>query len=203
MRQATEVLEYWFGDRFENGFPATPRNALWFQSSRETDQYIKGHFESDVLAASEGKYDSWKHSPTGRLALIILLDQFPRNIYRSSARAFSFDSLALALCKEGLDLGVDRQLMLIHRVFYYLPLEHSESPEDQELSVQKFQTMLGAEPPEHQQKLKGFVDYAELHRDIILRFGRFPHRNSLLERRSTEEELEYLKQSGTGFGQNR
>lgn len=201
MTRAAEVLQYWFGAKLENGFPTEPRNTLWFQSSEETDRYIRTHFESDVLSAAQGNYDDWKTSATGRLALIILLDQFPRNIYRSTAQAFVFDPLALALCKEGLDQGDDQQLALIHRVFYYLPLEHSEALEDQDLSVQKYQAMLRTASVENRQKLKGFVDYADLHRDIIVRFGRFPHRNAVLGRSSTPEELEYLKQASTGFGQ--
>jgi uncharacterized protein (DUF924 family) len=133
------------------------------------------------------------------LALILLTDQFPRNIYRGQARSFGFDGLALRWALDGLDLGIDRQLRPIQRVFFYLPLEHSESIAHQDRSLDLYQQLLNDVPEEQKETFTGFRNFAIRHRDIIARFGRFPHRNAILDRVSTDEETAFLKTAGSSF----
>lgn len=199
---AQRILDFWFGALSEEGLPHQSQNKLWFGFDPTTDQRIKRDFEPDLLNADKGLHDDWRATPTGRLALIIILDQFPRNIYRGTARAFSYDPLALNLCIEGIEIGHDSELIPIHRIFHYMPLQHSESIEHQELSVKKMHDMRNATPAKLLDYLEDSIRYAEVHRDIILRFGRFPHRNRILGRTSSAEEREYLENAGTGFGQN-
>jgi uncharacterized protein (DUF924 family) len=200
MNTAEHILNFWFGDEFVDGFPLHSREALWFQSNRAIDQEIKAGFATDVERAAKGQLDHWQATPQGRLALIVLLDQFPRNIYRGTPHAFAYDSLASGFCKEGIELGHDAQLRPVERIFYYLPLEHSESLAMQELSVSLMQVMLDNAIPSQHTKIQGFLNYALSHHDIIARFGRFPHRNSILGRDSTVAEIEFMK-SGPTFGQ--
>lgn len=201
MATPRDILTFWFGDTFQNGMPVENRNALWFGFDPELDIQIKQRYSKDVSNASQGLYDTWKAHPESRLALIILLDQFPRNIYRGSKSAFAFDERALQLCLEGLELEHDQQLMPIYRSFYYLPLEHSESLSLQQRCVELFEDFYTRAAPTIQETIKGSLDYARLHYDIIARFGRFPHRNFVLGRKSTAEEMVYLKESGNNFGQ--
>ncbi|HKL51978.1 MAG TPA: DUF924 family protein, partial [Wenzhouxiangellaceae bacterium] len=133
------------------------------------------------------------------LALILLLDQFPRNIYRDTSAMFRFDDQARALCVEGVETGIDARLRPIQRVFFYLPLEHAESIDDQAWCVDLMRGLVHEVPEDQKQVFEGFVDFAEAHRRIIDRFARFPHRNAILGRESTEEEVEFLKQPGSSF----
>ena len=131
--------------------------------------------------------------------MIILADQFSRNMYRDTPRAFENDALALSWCKGGLESGVDRELRPIERVFLYMPLEHSESVEDQHRSVTMFTELAQSVPAQQRKLFDGYIDYAVRHRDIVQRFGRFPHRNAILGRESTEEEVAFLQQPGSSF----
>src|SRR5690606_17045287 len=142
--------------------------------------------------AGAGRLDGWARSPRGRLALIIVLDQLSRNIHRDSAAAFASDARAQALCMEGLERGDDRELAPLERWFFYMPLEHAESLELQERSVREFERLAAEAPAELQSALEAALDYARRHRDVIARFGRFPHRNTVLGRDSTPEEQAYL-----------
>ena len=151
--------------------------------------------------ATQGQLTSWEQYPRGRLALIVLLDQFSRNIYRGTAQAFAQDELALSLCLQGIDIGHDLALRPIERTFYYLPMEHPESLEIQDKCVQHYEQLVASVPPPTAKELQSSLDYAISHRDIIARFGRFPHRNKLLGRASTAAEREYLSQGGATFGQ--
>ncbi|MFQ5761239.1 MAG: DUF924 family protein, partial [Acidiferrobacterales bacterium] len=148
-----------------------------------------------------GQLTSWEQHPRGRLALIVLLDQFSRNIYRGTAQAFAQDELALSLCLQGIDIGHDLALRPIERTFHYLPMEHAESLEMQDKSVQHRRQLVASLPPAMAKKSQFSLDLAISHRDIIARFGRFPHRNRLLGRVSTAAEREYLSQGGATFGQ--
>src|SRR5690606_119569 len=139
---------------------------------------------------------AWLAPPRGRLALVILIDQFSRNLFRGDARAFAHDALARRWVSEGLDAGADRALRAIERVFFYLPLEHSESLADQQRSVALFERLCADVPPALQGTFAGYLDYAVRHRDVIVRFGRFPHRNASLGRATTPEEAEFLRQPG-------
>ena len=194
-----EVLNFWFGE----GDAPFDENAmkLWFEASPETDQIIKEKFLSFVSLAGEGNLSSWQETPDGMLANIVLLDQFSRNIYRGLSAAFRYDQLALALCKKGLARNDDQHLKPHHRLFFYMPLEHSENLEDQEESLFRFNQLSKEAPP----NLAGFYDnlfqYAHVHFEIIARFGRFPYRNAVLGRLSTPEEIEWLSKEGVRFGQ--
>lgn len=199
MTRCADILEFWF-DRMPPEGPLPPqRLKLWFGGESSTDRAIRERFEGDLDPALSGAYDDWSISPRGRLALIVLLDQIPRNIYRDQARAYAFDERALEVALEGLKRGEDRALTIVERAFFYLPLEHAEELDLQERSVAAFARLLKEAPPALHQSCAGFLDYARRHRDIIARFGRYPHRNRALGRPSTTEEIEFLKEPGSSF----
>ena len=176
------VLEFWF-DR------ASRRS--WFEPSGDFDALVRQMLAPLYADAVEGRLDDWKTRPDGALALCILLDQVPRNIYRGSARAFATDAQARAVARHILASGFDRSLPTDdHRVFCYLPFEHSEDVEDQRLAVQ----LLSERTADDRS-----TEFARRHLAIIARFGRFPHRNAILGRLSTSAELEFLKTSGSSF----
>ena len=193
MERTREILEYWFGD------PPRPRPAFWFGKDAANDRDIRSRFGADLQRANEGLCDDWAATPRGRLALILLFDQFPRNIYRDHAQAYAYDDRARALTCEGLERGCDRSLTPLERAFFYLPLEHAEDLELQERSVALFRRLHEDAPAGQRELFAGFLDYAERHRDIIARFGRFPHRNRALGRESSAEEREFLRQPGSSF----
>lgn len=205
--QAQAVLEFWFADSAQSAEALERRAQFWFgmgQSQAEIaaqDGVMRSRFAGLVEQAVRGELDSWAASPRGRLALILLLDQFPRNIHRGGGRAFSGDAAALALTCEGMQLGADRLLTGCERVFFYMPLQHAESVPLQEKAVEAFSSLVN----ETGEQERGFVEmclpYALLHRDIIRRFGRFPHRNALLSRESTPAERAYLAADAPDFGQ--
>jgi uncharacterized protein (DUF924 family) len=196
----TDVLEFWFGSAKSDLEVLAEKNKLWFGKDPQTDQQIRSTFAGLAQLAVSGSPDSAGLSPQrAQLARIILLDQFTRNIYRDTPQAFSADPLALQVALDGIGAGDDRQLRPIERVFYYLPLEHSEDPELQDRSVELFQRLQIDIPPEWRAGFVGFVDYALRHQVIIARFGRFPHRNAILGRESTADEVEFLKQPNSSF----
>jgi uncharacterized protein (DUF924 family) len=200
MENYETVLRFWFGDDGADDAQIAQRQAkLWWSKTPEIDEGMRRNFEPLVQQAAGGALDAWQATPTGRLALILLTDQFPRNIYRDTPQAFAFDAQARALCREGLASGADRALRAIERVFFYLPLEHSEAPADQERAVEMFAELSATVPAAHKPAFDGFLDYAQRHRDVIARFGRFPHRNAILGRPSTSEESAFLLQKGSSF----
>lgn len=193
-----EIIGYWFGD-LEPSTPAKGRFDLWFGKDPGTDAAISRRFAPHLDRAAAGAFDSWRDRPPTRLALIVLLDQFPRNAHRDTPRAFAYDAKAREVCLHGLAQGHDRALPFFGRLFFYLPLEHAEDPVLQDHSVELF-SALRADAPEALQKNAAMVyDYALRHRDIIRRFGRFPHRNQALGRESSAEEIEFLNQPGSSF----
>jgi uncharacterized protein (DUF924 family) len=193
------ILEYWFGRDANDAAVAKARASLWWSKQPETDEEIRRRFGALVLAAESGNLDDWRSSIEGRLALILLTDQFPRNIYRGTPAAFRFDGIARRLCLEALASRAEKNLRPVHRLFFYLPLEHSENLEHQNRSVALFRELAAGVSDDLKPTFEGFVDYALRHRVIIERFGRFPHRNSILGRVSTPEEIEFLKQPGSSF----
>lgn len=198
--QIEEILQFWFGS-MADGFPTGDRTALWWGASDETDQLIEELFGAQVRQALRGDLQSWSESPRGRLALIILLDQFTRSIFRSTPDAFSGDEKALALCQSGLERGHDQALEYAERQFFYMPLEHAEDIAIQDESIRRFENLLLEVPPHKKVLAQGSLDFAHQHRDQIVRFGRFPHRNRVLGRESTTEELMFLNQSNHNWGQ--
>jgi uncharacterized protein (DUF924 family) len=193
------VLEFWFGSDADDAAVAKERAELWWSKNKDTDDEIRRRFAVYVILADSEQMKDWLATPRGRLALIILTDQFPRNIYRDTARAFSSDIKALTWCIEGLEKKIDRQLRPIERVFFYLPLEHAEYMEHQDVSVKCFGELVSTVPAEQRPVFEEYMDYAIRHRQIIERFGRFPHRNKLLGRKSTAEELAFLAEPGSSF----
>jgi uncharacterized protein (DUF924 family) len=195
------ILAFWFREHELTAPQIDGRMDTWFGEDPVFDHEIEEHFARDVEAASTGEIDYWAHQPRGRLALIILLDQFRRNIYRGSAEAFAGDKAALKLCVEGAMQKKDKGLMPIQRVFFYMPLQHAESRKVQAKSVEIFQRLAKAVSPTHRETFETIAQFAELHHDIVQQFGRFPHRNKVLGRKNTPQEDEYLAGDSPSFGQ--
>lgn len=193
------ILEFWFGNTVDDTAAAQAQQKLWWSKNAVVDADIRTRFGTLVETAATGKLDDWAQDARGRLALILLFDQFPRNMYRDTPRAFAYDTRAGKLALAGIASGADRELRAIERVFFYLPLEHSESAELQERSVALFTALAAGVPEADRKTFAGYVDYAVRHRDVIHRFGRFPHRNHILGRDSTPEETAFLKQPGSSF----
>jgi uncharacterized protein (DUF924 family) len=200
MSSPDEVLDFWFGPLDADGFCVEDRDRLWFRGGRETDERIRERFATLLEPARRGDLDDWAATPRGRLALIILLDQFTRNIHRGSAAAFGGDAHALQLARAGVERGHDRQLAPIERTFFYLPFEHAEDLATQNHCVALFRALQAELPEPLRPRVQSALDYAIQHRDIIARFGRFPHRNRALGRTSTPAERDYLEDAST-FGQ--
>ncbi|WP_429055893.1 DUF924 family protein [Aeromonas jandaei] len=194
------LLDFWFGDPADDALRAKRQAPLWWGKSSETDALLARRFGAQAEAAANGELDDWADVPSGKLALILLLDQLPRNIHRGTPTAFARDPLAREQCLKGLSLGMDRQLSPLERVFFYLPLEHAESREQQARSVTLFEELAAeqAHSPANE-TFAGFADFARRHQVIIERFGHFPHRNDILGRTSTPEEAAFLLQPGSGF----
>jgi uncharacterized protein (DUF924 family) len=190
MKPTTEVLDFWFGAPGDLDFGRT--RPLWFTKSNATDELLRRRFASTVEAALGGGLDDWAVSPRGVLASILVLDQFTRNIYRDTPRAFAGDSRALRLASGLVDRNDDRSLAPVERWFAYMPFEHSEFLNDQLESVRLFEQLAREGLPEP-------LPFAIKHLEVIQRFGRFPHRNSILGRDSTAEEIEFLKEQGSRF----
>ncbi|MCX7128873.1 DUF924 family protein [Aeromonas sp.] len=194
------LLDLWFGDEADDAIRAKRQAPLWWGKNSETDALLTSRFGELAKAAAEGSLAHWADLPDGRLALILLLDQLPRNIHRGTPAAFVQDPLARDLCLKGLVLGADNALSPLARVFFYLPLEHAESREQQARSVALFEALAAEQTgTPAQATFAGFADFARRHQVIIERFGRFPHRNDILGRTSTPEEAEFLQQPGSGF----
>ncbi|MBA1147633.1 DUF924 domain-containing protein [Ectothiorhodospiraceae bacterium WFHF3C12] len=194
-----DVHHFWFGDIDDDARVAERQAGLWWRKSEQTDAEIRERFGDLVAEAGSGALDGWATNPMGRLALVILLDQFPRNIHRGTAAAFADDPKALALCLDGIEKGHDERLRPIERVFLYLPMEHAEDAALQARAVDAFRTLRDAVEPHQQSAFDTFLDFAEQHRVVIDRFGRFPHRNAILGRPDTPEEEAYLREPGAGF----
>lgn len=186
-----QVLDFWFGAPNTPGYGQS--RSEWFRKSDAFDEAIGARFETVYEAAARGELAHWKDRVKSALALVIVLDQFPRNMYRGTPRAFAADPLALEVARHIVAQGWDRDMKPVERLFVYLPFEHAEDMAMQRESVRLFET-LRDEP----QSIEG-IDYAYRHFEIIERFGRFPHRNAILGRASTPEEIEFLKQPGSSF----
>lgn len=198
--QIEEVLQFWFGE-LKQGFPVTNRKSLWWFGDEKMDRLIEELFGHQVRMALWGQLDDWSGQPRGRLALILLLDQFTRSIYRGAVDAFAGDQRAEQLCREGIINGHDTVLEASERLFFYMPLEHAEELSAQNLCVAQLEEMLCTTPREQRHHIDNALDFANEHRDLIVRFGRFPHRNKILSRSSTPEELAYLNQPHKRYGQ--
>jgi uncharacterized protein (DUF924 family) len=184
-----DVLDFWFGPRATRGV-ARPE---WFRKDEGFDAEIRRRFGELHARAARRELEAWRASPEPLLGLVVVLDQFSRNLYRGDARAFAQDTHALQCAREALARGDDLALRPVERQFLYLPFEHSENPDDQDVGVERMRSL------EAFAETRGLTEWAERHRVIIRRFGRFPHRNAALGRPSTAEEAEFLKQPGSSF----
>lgn len=196
-----DVLSYWFGEELDDPEVVAKQYKRWFVASKDVDQVLRDRFTGLLEQADRGECDDWRQDPKSTLALILLFDQFPRNMFRGSARAFSFDEKARALAEECIQNGWDRRLHPLEAAFVYLPLEHSEDIVDQNRCVELYSSLRLRVPVGMEEMFAGFLEYGILHRDIIARFGRFPHRNAVLERESSDEERAYLASDDHAFGQ--
>jgi uncharacterized protein (DUF924 family) len=205
MHSANDVLDYWFGRGPMDAARLAERNTFWFggdgpEAAARRDADIKTKLEPMLERAARGEFAAWAGSPNRRLALIILFDQVPRNIYRGTAAQFAFDREALALAAEGVQLAADAALDPWERLFFYLPLEHAESVEAQDQALAAFTRLAAEAPQEYRAFCEGLIGYANKHRDLIKLFGRFPHRNKVLGRADTADEAAWLAAHPRYFG---
>lgn len=196
---AASVLAFWFGEQPELAATSPICARLWWSKQPAVDAQMRERFGVLVEQAGGGWLDGWAATPEGRLALILLTDQFSRNIHRGLPESFAFDPQARQWTLQGLETGAFDGLLPIQRMFAHMPLEHSESLDHQDRCVALMQGLRDNASPEERQTFEGFADYAEKHRAIIRRFGRFPHRNAILDRASTPEERAFLQTPGSSF----
>lgn len=200
--EVAAVLGFWFGDAGDDAAVAQRQAKLWWGKDEAVDADMRDRFTGLLNRAMAGALDPWAATPAGLLGLIVLTDQFPRNIHRGTPLAFAADELARRWARLALERGMAAAMRPIERVFCYLPFEHSEALADQQLSVALFEAL--AQEMQAPDKAAGeifanFAEYARRHLEIVRRFGRFPHRNAILGRVSTPEETEFLKQPGSSF----
>jgi uncharacterized protein (DUF924 family) len=201
MNDAEQLLHFWFG-KVRDGFADDEHRARWFNGGVVFDEECRVAFASLAARAADGDLESWLETPRTRLAYLLVCDQIPRNIYRGEALAFATDGPALNAARTGVEAGMDRSLGFDERSFFYLPFEHSENLVDQHTCVGLFSELRDQTPDGHRHVTGSCLRYAHQHRDILLRFGRFPHRNEVLGRSSTSAELAFLEQ-GHSFGQSK
>jgi uncharacterized protein (DUF924 family) len=195
-----KVLHFWFEGYPHSRLPQSEQIQRWFKSDPAFDDDIRTELGSLHTQACQGSLSDWESTPEGSLALLILLDQCSRNLFRGSGQAFAWDAQALAVAKSLCASGGDQTLPALSRLFVYLPFEHSEALEDQEQAISLLQKLQTQAPVGLEGAMASFVDYALQHREVIARFGRFPHRNARLGRSSTPAEVEFLSQPGSAFG---
>ena len=197
--QVKAILDFWFQDVMTNLESLNKCRSLWFGKNKTTDEYLREHFFGLLKQAALGKLDAWCQDEQSTLALIILLDQFSRNIFRDTEKMYVNDEKVLQICLQMIAKKMDLSLHPIQRFFAYMPLQHVEDKRLQALSVICFKDLAEMASEEWRGQLLHGLEYAIAHKEIIDRFGRFPHRNQLLNRRSTPEEIEFLKQPGSSF----
>ncbi|NEQ67532.1 MAG: DUF924 domain-containing protein [Symploca sp. SIO1B1] len=191
MSQVKEILDFWFGKPEEAEYGKIRK--FWFTKNPKFDQELRSRFLWVYQQAAGGELDTWRTSPDSCLALIIVLDQFPRNLFRSQPQAFASDPQALSIAQYAITQGFDQKLLPVQRWFIYMPFEHSENLEHQYQSVELFSSL------KDDPNCASGIDYAYRHLKVVERFGRFPHRNTILGRESTPEEIEFLRQPGSSF----
>ena len=195
------VLDFWFAGRELDSPRVDSRMERWFGSDDRLDGQIRDEFGELVDKASDGKLEDWDRTPEGRLALIILLDQFRRHMHRSSADAFKRDEMALKICVEGIEAGVHEKLTPVQRLFFFIPMQHAESLPIQKKSVDVYRALADSVTETMRETFLTALHFAELHHDIVAAYGRFPHRNRVLRRKNTAIEATYLAGDSPSFGQ--
>lgn len=194
------VLQFWFGSGRTAQQVSDRQSGLWWSKNEAVDRKIRSRFSgvTEAVFLQQGDHD-WRHSAEGCLASIICLDQFPRNMYRDTPRSFSYDEAARALAKSMTESGMDLELLPIQRVFAYLPFEHSEEIEDQNTSLRLYRRLTEAADRAERGLFETYYEFAVRHHHVIEQFGRFPHRNRILGRDSTESERTFLARPGSSF----
>jgi len=204
MNKITEILNFWF-EGLDDTKPLdknSPAVQKWFKKDSQFDRSIQDRFEDDLKKASQSECKSWEDAVKGRLALILLFDQFPRNMYRETPKMFACDAVALDLTLRTIHEKMDTQLQLVERLFLYMPLQHAEDIQIQKMSLKHFGNLVAQSKekcPFNTPYYEFTFHYAQRHHDVIQQFGHFPHRNRILNRTSTNEEIEFLKKPGTSF----
>jgi uncharacterized protein (DUF924 family) len=193
------ILDFWFGSLDQDGCADSEHSARWWKKDAAFDEEIGRRFGEVYRSIRAGELDDWLKDPRGRLAQVIALDQFSRNTFRGTPEAFAGDARAREIAVDALDRGDDRALPRDQRFFLYMPLMHSEDLALQDRTIALFTALRDSAPPALREKSAGYLKYAEMHRDIVRRFGRFPHRNAILGRPSSPEELAFLEQPGSSF----
>jgi uncharacterized protein (DUF924 family) len=199
-RPWSALLQTWFGDTPNDASSIQNKMSEWFSADENRDAALREQFGELVDLCAQGLNYRWLNEPEGRLALVITLDQLPRNLFRGTPRAFQYDAYTTALCLAAARTGEDRKLQPIQRMFLYMPLQHFEDLQAQNAGVSLYRTLVEENPDFP--VLEGCLSYARVHRDIVARFGRFPHRNRVLNRESTLDEIEYLAGDAPTFGQS-
>jgi uncharacterized protein (DUF924 family) len=194
-----EILDFWFGHMTDETFLPDKKAKLWFQKDSVFDLEIQRRFEDVLHASARGELGNWADTPRGIMAYVVLLDQFPRNMYRDLPEEYAYDQFCLPVVREALKNGIDKKLKLVERMFLYMPLMHSEDPEDQETSIEYFTRLRDAVDQSNREYFEMVLDYAHRHKAIIDQFGRYPYRNDQLGRETTEEEEDFLKKPGSRF----
>lgn len=194
------VLATWFGEGPASPVRVAERARLWFAGDPAFDALLSERFGGLPARARRGELDAWKKSARSALALVLVLDQLPRNLYRNTAESFAYDGQACAVAAEAMARGLDAELTPLEAMFLYLPLEHAEDIDSQEQCVSLSGALLERAPEALCPQFEEFRSYARRHRDVIRRFGRFPHRNAVPGRPSTPEEIAYLDSAGERFG---
>lgn len=194
-----DIIDFWLGELDANGKASPQHTARWWQKDAQFDEEVRRRFEPTWHALMKGEHEAWLAEARPRLAYVLVLDQLSRNMFRGSAQAFAGDARALSAAKEGIARGHDRALIGVERVFLYMPFMHSEQLADQERCVQLFRAFHDETSGALREELANNLAFAERHRVIIARFGRFPHRNELLGRPSTAEELSFLEEPNSSF----
>jgi len=200
MTSFDEILEFWFVDTPVTVKQVDRLRSRWFGVDAKFDATVTKRFSEVLPQAQSGDLDEWCASARGRLALILILDQFSRSIHRGSSSAFAGDEKALKLCREGIAEGADRALPSVERAFFYLPLQHAEELSAQLAAVRLYDGLVADATEEFTSVLEQFAEEARAHREVINRFGRFPHRNELLRRELAPDEAQFLRGKGAKFG---
>ena len=200
-REYDDILAFWFGDIANGDVVDDSKRSMWFNGTPELDQDITERFLTRYQQGLAGKLAHWQSEPKGSLALVVLLDQFPLNMFRRSARAFESEDAAVAACRHAIERHQDSELAFVERSFLYMPLMHAESADLQAASVQHYTKLVEDAPEPLRETAKYTLSFAQGHHDIVAKFGRFPHRNTVLARESTAEEIAFLNENPASYGQ--
>lgn len=200
--RAEDLLSFWFGPEPDNGVEVARRFPVWFNATPNFDAELRTRFAATLEHAITGEFETWTETAHGSLALIIALDQLPRNLYRGNSQAFATDDRAIAVAKHGIARGFDRELSIIERLFFYIPFEHAENAEMQDRCLAFYITLDKMATATLKETTRKCIEGSTEHRDVIKRFGRFPHRNEILGRRSSAAERGWLEQHH-GWGQGK